>query len=104
MKIITLCNFRICTTGQIQYSYTGNGPKAVITTFYSNLEPAGLNLSCLSFKVNQKMDEVKDMLDGTKTSVEHLLPKSDEIFNQVKNATCVQIAHRNSSLCYRCEC
>ena len=30
------------------------------------------------------MDEVKDMLDGTKTSVEHLLPKSDEIFNQVK--------------------
>ena len=29
------------------------------------------------------MDEVKDMLDGTKTSVDHLVPKSEEIFNQV---------------------
>jgi hypothetical protein len=29
------------------------------------------------------MEEVKTMLGGTKTSVDNLLPKSEEIFNQV---------------------
>ena len=42
-----------------------------------------MTLSC-PFQVKEKMDEVKDMLDGTKTSVDNLLPKSEEIFNQVR--------------------
>jgi len=29
------------------------------------------------------MDQVKEMVNGTKTSLDHLIPKSDEIFNQV---------------------
>ena len=36
--------------------------------------------------MKEKMDQVKEMVNGTKTSLDHLIPKSDEIFNQVRKA------------------
>jgi hypothetical protein len=30
------------------------------------------------------MEQVKEMVNVTKTTLDHLIPKSDEIFNQVK--------------------
>ena len=45
------------------------------------------------------MDEVKDMLDGTKSSVDHLVPKSEEIFNHVKNLITIILA-KMASYCH----
>ena len=54
---------------------------------------------CIQFQVKEKMDEVKDMLDGTKSSVDHLVPKSEEIFNQVKNLITIILA-KMASYCH----
>ncbi len=38
----------------------------------------------LLFKVKEKMDEVKNMLDGTKSSVDNLVPRSEELLNNTQ--------------------
>ena len=39
-------------------------------------------LMLINFQVKQKVEDIRGMLAGTKTSVDHLMPKSEELLTQ----------------------